>query len=156
MGPIHGVHPNPKAIPTINENQILLFFWVYIFFSKFIKTDELSDKFPISIKAIIIDKNRVLCLKNERNEWDFPGGKINFKENIEDCLKREVKEETNLDIKNLKILKPFCLRFNDVPVFIVVYSAEISCDSTILVSYEHSEYNFFSKSEIKNMLQDVY
>ena len=74
---------------------------IYLF-SKFIKTDELSDKFPVSIKAIIIDDNKVLCLKNERNEWDLPGGKINFNEDIEQCLKREVKEETNLDIKNLK------------------------------------------------------
>ena len=121
------------------------------FFSKFIKTDDLSDKFPVSIKSIIIDDNKVLCLKNERNEWDFPGGKINFNEDIEDCLKREVKEETNLDIKNLKILKPFSLKFNDVPVFIVVYSAEISCDSSISLSYEHSEYKFFSKSEIKDL-----
>jgi len=131
---------------------IKTFYRLLIYFlSKFIKTDELSDKFPVSIKSIIIDDNKVLCLKNERNEWDFPGGKINFNEDIEDCLKREIKEETNLDIKNLKILKPFCLKFNDVPVFIVVYSAEISCDSSIFVSFEHSEYNFFSKSEIKNL-----
>lgn len=121
------------------------------FFSKFIKTDDLSEKFPISIKAIVIDNNKVLCLKNERNEWDFPGGKINFDEDTEKCLKREVMEETNLDIMNLKILKPFSLKFNDVPVFILVYSAEISCDSSISISYEHSEYNFFSKSEIKNL-----
>ena len=121
------------------------------FFSKLIKTDHLSDKFPVSIKAIIIDDNKVLCLKNERNEWDIPGGKINFNEDIEQCLKREVKEETNLDISNLKILNPFSLKFNDVSVFIVVYSAEISCDSSIIISYEHSDYNFFSKSEIKNL-----
>jgi 8-oxo-dGTP pyrophosphatase MutT (NUDIX family) len=121
------------------------------FFSRFIKTDELSDKFPVSIKAIIIDNNKILCLKNERNEWDFPGGKINFDEDVEEGLIREVKEETNLDIKNLKILKPFNLKFNDVPVFIVVYSCEISCNSSILTSYEHSEYNFFSKSEVKNL-----
>ena len=121
------------------------------FFSRFIKTDDLSDKFPVSIKSIIIDDNKVLCLKNERNEWDFPGGKINFKEDVEDCLKREVKEETNLDIKNLRILKPFSLKFNDIPVFIVVYLAEISCESPIFVSHEHSEYNFFSKAEIKNL-----
>ena len=132
--------------------MIKTFYRVLIYlFSKIIKTDELADKFPISIKAIIIDDHKVLCLKNERNEWDFPGGKINYNEDIEDCLKREVKEETNLDIKNLKILKPFNLKFNDVPVFIIVYSAEISCDSSILVSYEHSEYNFFSKSEIKSL-----
>ena len=121
------------------------------FFSKFIKTDELSDKFPISIKAIIIDDNRVLCLKNERNEWDFAGGKINFNEDVEECLRREVKEETNLNINNLNILKPLNLNFNDVSVFVLLYKAEISCQSPILISFEHSEYNFFSKSEIMNL-----
>ena len=100
---------------------------IYLF-SKIIKTDELSDKLPVSIKAIIVDDNKILCLKNERNEWDFPGGKINFNEDVEACLKREVKEEVNLDIKNLNILKSFNLKFNSVPVFIVVYSANISCD----------------------------
>ena len=118
---------------------------------KVIKTDEISDKFPISIKAIIVDQSKVLCLKNERNEWDFPGGKINFKEKVEDCLKREVKEEVNIDITNIKILKPFNLKFNKVPVFVLVYSANISCDSPISVSYEHSEYKFFTKDEIKNL-----
>jgi 8-oxo-dGTP pyrophosphatase MutT (NUDIX family) len=121
------------------------------FFSKFIKTDDLSDKFPISIKVLIIDNDKFLCLKNERNEWDFPGGKINFNEDIEECLIREVKEETNLSINSLNILKPFNIKFNDVPVFILLYSAKISCDSPLNISYEHSEYNFFSKSEIKNL-----
>jgi len=123
---------------------------IYLF-SKFIKTDELSDKFPISIKAIIIDDNKVLCLKNERNEWDFPGGKIDFNEDIEECLKREIKEETNLSVNNLNILKPLNLKFNSVSVFILLYSAKIYCDSPIIISYEHSEYNFFSKSEIMNL-----
>ena len=128
---------------------------IYLF-SKLIKTDELSDRFPVSIKVIIVDDNKVLCLKNERYEWDLPGGKINFNEDVEVCLRREVKEEVNLDIKNLNILKPFNLKFNDVPVFVVVFSANISCESPISVSYEHSEYNFFSKHEIKdlNMPQD--
>ena len=121
------------------------------FFSKFIKTDDLSDKFPVSIKAIITDDNKVLCLKNERNEWDFPGGKINFNEDVKECLIREVKEETNLSINNLNILKPLNLKFNGVSVFVLLYSAEISCDSPLSISYEHSEYNFFSKSEIKNL-----
>jgi 8-oxo-dGTP pyrophosphatase MutT (NUDIX family) len=121
------------------------------FFSKFIKTDELSDKFPVSIKAIIIDDHKILCLKNERNEWDFPGGKIKINEDIEECLIREVKEEVNLDVNNLKILKPFNIKVNDVPVVIIVYSANISCDSSIFISYEHSDYNFFSKDEINNL-----
>ena len=125
------------------------------FFSNLIKTDELCDKFPVSIKAIIIDNNRVLCLKNERNEWDLPGGKIDFYEDIEESLLREVKEETNLNIKNLKILKPLNIKFNDVTVLILLYSAEISCDSSVTISFEHSEYNFFSKSEIENLIMPI-
>ena len=124
---------------------------IIYFFSRFIKTDNISDKFPISIKAIIIDDNKVLCLKNERNEWDLPGGKIEFNEDIENCLIREIKEETNLSVENLNILKPLNLKFNDVSVIVLIYSASISCDSSIIISHEHSEYNFFSKSEIKNL-----
>ena len=124
----------------------ILYRLLIYFFSKFIKTDELSDKFPVSIKAIIIDKNKVLCLKNERNEWDLPGGKIEFNEDIENCLIREIKEETNLSVENLNILKPLNLKFNDVFVLVLIYSASISCDSPVIISYEHSEYDFFSKS----------
>lgn len=129
----------------------ILYRLLIYFFSKFIKTDELSDKFPVSIKAIIIDKNKVLCLKNERNEWDLPGGKIEFNEDIENCLIREIKEETNLSVENLNILKPLNLKFNDVFVLVLIYSASISCDSPVIISYEHSEYDFFSKSEINNL-----
>ena len=124
---------------------------IIYFFSKFIKTDDLSDKFPVSVKAIIIDDNKVLCLKNERNEWDLAGGKINFNEDIEESLKREVKEETNLNINNFNILQPVNLIFNDVSVIVLIYSVNISCDSPIIISYEHSEYNFFSKSEVMNL-----
>ena len=124
---------------------------IIYFFSRFIKTDNISDKFPISIKAIIIDDNKVLCLKNERSEWDLPGGKIEFNEDVENCLIREIKEETNLSVENLNILKPLNLKFNDVSVMVLIYSASISCDSPIIISHEHSEYNFFSKSEIKNL-----
>ena len=132
--------------------MIKTFFRLLIyFFSGIIKTDNLSFKFPVSIKAIIIDNNKVLCLKNERKEWDFPGGKINLNEGVTECLKREVKEELNIQISDLQILKPFNLKYNDVPVFVLIYSAKISCDSPIIASYEHLEYNFFSKSEIESL-----
>ena len=126
------------------------------FFSRFVKMDNLSHKFPVSAKVVIIDDNKVLCLKNERNEWDFPGGKINYNEDIEESLKREIKEETNLKIKNLNILNPVNLKFNGVSVIVLIYSANISCNSPIIISYEHSEYNFFSKSEIRNLNMPQY
>jgi 8-oxo-dGTP pyrophosphatase MutT (NUDIX family) len=38
------------------------------------------------------------------NVWMAPGGRREFNEGIFECSHREVKEETNLDIKNLKVL----------------------------------------------------
>jgi len=37
--------------------------------------------------------------------WCFPGGKLDKFESIEDCAIRETKEETNLDIYNIKVDK---------------------------------------------------
>jgi 8-oxo-dGTP pyrophosphatase MutT (NUDIX family) len=38
------------------------------------------------------------------NVWMAPGGKKEFNEGVFECARREIKEETNLDIKNLHIL----------------------------------------------------
>lgn len=32
--------------------------------------------FPVSIKGVLILDGKALLLKNERDEWDLPGGKI--------------------------------------------------------------------------------
>ena len=52
--------------------------------------------------AIIVEKDNVLLTRRAPNEklagyWEFPGGKREAGENIEECLVRELKEE--LDIK---------------------------------------------------------
>ena len=120
-------------------------------FSKIIKTDNIADKFPVSVKAIIIDQNRVLCLRNERSEWDLPGGKINFNESVEDCLIREVKEETNLSVTNLSLVRVANTFFNGVPLILIFYSAKIQCESPINISFEHSNYDFFDKSKLNQI-----
>ena len=124
---------------------------VLYLFSKVIKTDEIADKFPVSLKVLVVDKNRVLFLKNERGEWDLPGGKINFSEFPENCLRREVFEETKLKLNNLELVDSLTLRFNNVPVCIVLYKSNIKSFNPIKISYEHFDYNFFDKSEIKKI-----
>ena len=119
--------------------------------SKFIKTDEIADKFPVSLKVLIVDKKRILFLKNERGEWDLPGGKINFSELSKSCLIREVFEETRLKLNNLELVDFLNLKFNDVPVCIVLYKSILKSSNPIEISYEHVEYNFFEKSEINNI-----
>src|SRR3989339_472691 len=61
--------------------------------------------FRPSVYGIIIYDNNILMLKNKSNgKLFFPGGGINIEEKIPDALKREVKEETGIEIEVEKFL----------------------------------------------------
>ena len=53
--------------------------------------------------AIIISDNKVLIAErapgqNLAGKWEFPGGKIEPGETLQECLKREIREELEVDI----------------------------------------------------------
>jgi len=56
----------------------------------------------VGIGVMIIDKNKILLGKrigsHGAGEWSLPGGHLEKNESFEDCCRREVKEETNLDL----------------------------------------------------------
>lgn len=67
----------------------------------------------VGIGVLIKNNNKILLghrvsLKDngaihEPDTWALPGGKLEFTETILECAKREVKEETNLEIDDLEI-----------------------------------------------------
>ena len=64
----------------------------------------------IGIGVIVIKGSKVLLgkRKNSHGEgsWCFPGGHLEFNEEIEECGRREVLEEAGIKIRNIK-LGPF-------------------------------------------------
>lgn len=55
--------------------------------------------FPVSIKDVLIIDGKALLLKNERNEWDLPGGRIELGETPENCLRGELQEEISVNLE---------------------------------------------------------
>ncbi|KGM96191.1 DNA mismatch repair protein MutT [Clostridium novyi A str. 4552] len=68
-----------------------------------------KDYIGVGVGAVI-KNNRgevLLLLRNKEPEkgcWSIPGGKVEMFENIEDAIKREVKEEVDVDVEIIKLL----------------------------------------------------
>lgn len=67
-----------------------------------------DEERPRAVVGVLIyrDNGDIFLVKSKRwsNKWLIPGGHIDFGEKMEDTAKREIKEETNLDISDIKFL----------------------------------------------------
>jgi mutator protein MutT len=106
-------------------------------------------RFPISIKGIILDEQKVVLLKNERDEWELPGGKLELGEAPEDCVSREIEEELGLNVVVEKILDTWVYHIREgVDVFIVTYGCRPKPFSQVTHSSEHKEARWFELSAV--------
>ena len=62
----------------------------------------------LGVYGILISNEKILLIKKANGPYkgmlDLPGGSLEYKERPIDTLKREFKEETNLNIKNFSLL----------------------------------------------------
>jgi mutator protein MutT len=119
-------------------------------FFRIIPSDYFAKKYPVSVKGLLYINNKIVLLKNERNEWELPGGKIEPTETPEQCVLREIKEELSVECTIDKILDTWMYKVGGkVNCFIVVYLCKpLSMDERkIKFSSEHSEYGLFKPEE---------
>lgn len=118
------------------------------YFSRWFHTDKFADFFPVSVKGLFLDQGKILLLKNEREEWDLPGGKILEGSDIKSTLSREVLEETNLKVEIGELLLVDLFQVVQSKVFITIFQINAIDARPLRISKEHIDYDFFSLNEL--------
>jgi 8-oxo-dGTP pyrophosphatase MutT (NUDIX family) len=94
-----------------------------------------------SIKGVLLVDGGVVLVKNPRDEWELPGGRIEPGESPETTLAREFEEELSVQVKVGASIDSYL--FEVVParhVRIVTYGCTLSGPFTPRISDEHTQY----------------
>lgn len=119
--------------------------------------EEQSKHFSLSLKAIVLDGERRCLLlrrsaasKNNPGKWEFPGGKMDRGESFDETLKREVREETSLEIH---LIRPLETAMVTLPNCHVVYLFMLAgaLPGEVCLSEEHDLYQWTGARELQHV-----
>jgi 8-oxo-dGTP pyrophosphatase MutT (NUDIX family) len=111
-----------------------------------------AHRFPVSIKGVCVRDEQVLLLLNERGEWELPGGKLEVGERPEDCLAREIEEETGWPVRVGDLIDCWQYHiFEGVDVVIVTYGCTVLTDAEPQVSLEHKVAKLVALTDVASL-----
>jgi 8-oxo-dGTP diphosphatase len=64
---------------------------------------EYPDRPVVGVGGVVVSNGKVLIVKRahepRKGEWSLPGGRVELGESLVDAVRREIKEETGLDVE---------------------------------------------------------
>ena len=86
-------------------------------------SDDRTERVELTVLCLVEDDNKILLQNRIKEDWQgytLPGGHVERDESFVDAVKREMKEETGLDIKNPKLVgvKQFPIKYGRYVVFL--------------------------------------
>ncbi|HBP88557.1 MAG: 8-oxo-dGTP diphosphatase MutT [Nitrospira sp.] len=95
------------------------------------KNRDLQKSSPIVVAAAIIWQKDTILLSRRKQEshqgglWEFPGGKKESGETLEDCLRRELQEELGVEISKPRAFHTLRHQYPDQEVKLYFYTCSI-------------------------------
>ncbi len=114
----------------------------------------------MAVKAFVVKDKKILLLKRSESEsspgvWSVPGGKLEPAENPFNGLRREVAEETALEIE---ILNPLRIHHFDMEGRVITLIS-FHCDyagGEVTLNEEHDEFKWASIEEASKKVPEYY
>lgn len=112
--------------------------------------------FRLGVKTVIVNsENKILLLQRSEktsspHSWDFGGGGVGKSENPMDSAIREAKEETGLDVLDLRPLTTYLDTENKDEAVIISFTARTN-NSEVKLSWEHEAYRWLTREELSEI-----
>jgi len=104
------------------------------------------------------DADEVLMVRTRKwsNLWGIPGGKIKWRERSEEALCRELKEETGLDIADIRfVLVQDCIQskefYRDAHFVLLNYTCRVRGHAKVVLNEEAQEFQWVKLGEASNL-----
>jgi ADP-ribose pyrophosphatase YjhB (NUDIX family) len=109
--------------------------------------------YPVSVKGVVIRDGQVLLLRNDRDEWELPGGRLERDETPQQCVAREIDEEVGWSVRPDRLLDVWVYRIEQVQreVLVVTYGCRVNrccTEAGPAVSKEHLEARLFPLEQV--------
>lgn len=125
---------------------------------------EVGQRFQwVVAKALVVKNGALLLVRRkeavDRGLYELPGGKVEVGENLFDGLRREVKEETGLEIRAsrkkqaVSELEPFSVVSDPRKHVALVFLVRIARGAPKSETKEQREIRFYSKAEVRKLLE---
>lgn len=103
--------------------------------------------------VIYIGKKILVTQRSEKMKlplkWEFPGGKLEKDEKEIDCIKRELKEELNIEVRVIKKLTNSIYDYSTFQINLIPYVVEYVSGEIILA--EHASYKLLEKGSLNTL-----
>ncbi len=116
------------------------------------------DNVRVLLKAFIMKDDKFFTIKRapdsftNPNQWDIPGGTLEYNENIMESLVREIKEESGLSVKNIKPVQISSGYSDKQKAFRIEIGFKCDYDGgKVKISDEHTAFKWVTKDEFPQM-----